>query len=79
MEYLGLGVANVINVFNLDVVVLAGGMAAAGQQVLDPVRSVVGQRARQPLAARCRVELAHLGAQAGVLGGAQLVFTEEGD
>jgi glucokinase len=73
VEYLGIGVATVINVFNLDMVVLAGGMAAAGSQVLDPVRAVVRQRARQPLAARSRVELGHLGGRAGVLGGARLV------
>ncbi len=73
VEYLGIGVANVINVFNLEVVVLAGGMAAAGSQILDPVREVVRQRARQPLVERSRVELSRLGARAGVLGGARLV------
>ncbi len=74
VEYLGLGVASIVNVFNPEVVVLGGGMAAAGQQILHPVRQVVQLRAREPLAARVRVELAQLGMQAGMLGGAQAVF-----
>jgi glucokinase len=74
MEYLGLGVASVVNVFNPEVVVLGGGMAAAGEQILDPVRQVVQLRAREPLAARVRIELAQLGMQAGMLGGARAVF-----
>jgi len=78
VEYLGLGVASMVNVFNLDLVVLAGGMAAAGEQILEPVRMVVQQRARQPLAARVKVELTRLGAQAGTLGGAFLVFQATG-
>lgn len=73
-EYLGLGVASVVNVFNPEVVVLGGGMAAAGHQVLYPVRQAVQLRAREPLAARVRVELAQLGMQAGMLGGARAVF-----
>jgi glucokinase len=75
MEYLGLGVASIINMFNPDLVVLGGGLAAAGSQVLDPVRSVVRQRGRQPLVTRTRIELAGLGSRAGVLGGAHLVFS----
>lgn len=73
-EYLGLGVASVVNVFNPEVVVLGGGMAAAGEQILRPVRQVVQLRAREPLAARVRVELAQLGMQAGMLGGARAMF-----
>jgi glucokinase len=75
MEYLGLGVASMINMFNPDLVVIGGGLAGAGSQVLAPVRSVVRQRGRQPLVTRTRIELAGLGNRAGVLGGAYLVFT----
>jgi glucokinase len=74
MEYLGLGVASALNAFNPEVVVLGGGMAAAGEQILQPVRQVVQMRAREPLAARVRIELAQLGMQAGMLGGARAVF-----
>jgi len=74
LEYLGIGVASMVNALNPDMVVLAGGMAAAGEIIGDVVRHVVRQRVRLPLAAHVRVVIGSLGGYAGVLGGAYLVF-----
>jgi glucokinase len=75
LEYLGIGIASIINAFNPDLIVLGGGMAQAGEQLLSPIRNVVGQHARRPLAEHVNIVLTELGSMAGVLGGAYLVFS----
>jgi glucokinase len=47
--YLGYGIAGLINLFNPDAVVLAGGLSQAHAMLLPVVRSVVGQRALRGL------------------------------
>jgi len=78
VEYLGVGVASIVNVFNPAMVILGGGIAQAGDQILIPVRQIVRQRARRLLAEHVQIVLATLGNDAGVIGGAYLVFKEEG-
>jgi glucokinase len=78
LDFLGIGVTNVVNVFNPDLVVLGGGVVLAGDQVLEPVRQVVRRRARRLLADHVRIVPAELGSMAGVYGGAYLVFNREG-
>jgi len=48
-EMLGLGIANLVNLFNLDTVVLGGAMRPILPYMLDKTRSVVDERAlKQP-------------------------------
>lgn len=76
-RWLGLGVANLVSLFNPEIVVLGGGLMAAGDLFLDPVRQAVLERA-QPRAARMvRIELSRLGRRAGLLGAARLAFGGE--
>lgn len=76
-RWLGLGVANLVSLFNPEIVVLGGGLMAAGEFFLDPVRRIVLDRA-QPRAARMvRIELSRLGPHAGLLGAARLAFDRE--
>ena len=41
MTWLGLGVANLVNLFNPRLVVIGGGVSLAGEQVVAPVRAQV--------------------------------------
>lgn len=77
VEYLGIGVSNVVNIFNPDVVVIGGGVALAGEQLLAPVRRVVQQRARRLVADHVRVVQGALGEVAGAIGGAYMVFESQ--
>lgn len=43
-EYLGIAVASILNMINPGIVVIGGGMAAAGELVLRPVRSTLRRR-----------------------------------
>jgi glucokinase len=67
-RYLGAGIANLLNVMNPDVVVLAGGVTAAGEQLFTPMRAEVRRRAFRPAVDACRIVPGALGTSAGVVG-----------
>ncbi len=67
-RFLGAGVANLLNIFNPDVVVLAGGVAMAGDTLFEPLRAEVRRRAFRPAVEACRIVPGTLGDSAGVLG-----------
>jgi glucokinase len=67
---LAAGVANLIHIVQPDVVVLGGGMAAAGNGMLGRVRAGVARRVRAAWLARVRIECSALGDDAGWIGAA---------
>jgi len=69
---LGVGIANLVNIFNPQVVVIGGGVSAAGDLLLDPAREVMALRALRPGSEVVRVEAAAFGAEAGMVGAAIL-------
>jgi len=77
--FLGYGVANLVSLFDPEIVVIAGGIAGAADLFLDSVRSIVSLRA-QPLAARqTKVVVSKLGDSANLLGCASLALRVAGD
>lgn len=75
-ERVGVGVANAINTFDPDEVVIGGGAARAGDLLLEPVIRVARAYAVPGLGTRTRIRLARYGARAGVLGAAMLAAHE---
>jgi len=74
IQYLAMGVANLVSVLNPQMIVLGGGLMQAGDLFLEPVRREMLQWA-QPIAAKqVRIELSALGEDAGMLGAARLAF-----
>lgn len=73
-RYMGIGIANVINIFNPEMVVLGGGMVNAGDLILGPARSEASKRALPSLAERVEIREAALGERAGCLGASALIF-----
>jgi glucokinase len=67
-RYLGAGIANILNLLNPDVVVLAGGVTAAGEELLTPLRLEVRRRAFKPAVDAARIVPGELGSRAGVVG-----------
>lgn len=65
---LGIGVANLLNIFNPEVVVLAGGVTQAGDQLFEPMRAEVRRRAFKPAVDACRIVPGALQGNAGVIG-----------
>jgi glucokinase len=72
----GLGVANAINTFDPEEVVIGGGAAAAGELLLGPAREVAEGYIHPGLRGHATVRLARHGARAGVLGAALLAAHE---
>ena len=69
-RYLGIGIANMIVVLTPDRVVIGGGIAAAGDLLLDPIRAEVAQRVHVTALDSVSIVLAELGTWAGAIGAA---------
>ena len=69
-KFLGTGVANIVNIFNPEVVVICGGVTLAGEKLFAPLRSEVKRRAFKPAVEVCRIVPGNLTGTAGVYGAA---------
>lgn len=65
---LGAGIANLLNIFNPDVVVIAGGVTQAGDWLFEPLKREVRKRAFRPAVEACRIVPGTLPGSAGVVG-----------
>jgi len=74
--YLGLCVTNLIDLLNPEMVVIGGGIAQAGDIILDPIRRTVTATAIRSLAKSCQIVPAELGDNAGIFGGAAIILQE---
>ena len=68
--YLGVGLKNVVNIFNPEMIIIGGSVARLGDRLLDPARQVVKETAFRLAARTVRIMPARLGDEAGVLGAA---------
>jgi glucokinase len=71
-RWLGIGLAGFVNMFNPEVVAIGGGVAKAGELILEAARAEVQLRARSPSRDLVEVKEATLGPESGVLGAAAL-------
>lgn len=69
-KLLGVGVANILNIFNPEVVVICGGVTLAGDKLFGPLQSEVQRRAFKPAWEACRIVPGALQGTAGVYGAA---------
>ena len=67
-RYLGIGLANMIVALNPDRIVLGGGVAAAGDLILAPIRDEVRRRVHVTAWHHIEVVVARLGTYAGAIG-----------
>lgn len=71
---LGVGIANYVNIFNPEVVVIGGGAVAAGELLLAPARAEVARRALRPARDLVRIVSARFGPEAGMVGAGTLAL-----
>lgn len=69
-RWLGIGLANVVTILGPDRIVVGGGIAAAGDLVLEPIRRVVAERVTLVPSDQIEVVTAELGSSAGAVGAA---------
>ena len=68
--YLGVGLANLINIFNPEVIVIGGGLSNIGDLLLLPAYEEAGRRAFKQSYQSMHFTLADLGRNSGVIGAA---------
>ena len=71
-KFLGAGIANLLNIFNPEVVVVCGGVTLAGDHLFVPLRREVARRAFKPAVTVCRIVPCELSGTAGVYGAAKV-------
>lgn len=75
-ERLGVGVANAINFLDPELVVIGGGVAAAGELLLEPVRRAAWNFVLPGVGTSTEIRLARYGNDAGVRGAAMMAAQE---
>jgi glucokinase len=76
--YLGVGLASLINIFNPEMIVIGGGVAAGWDLFYGHVREQVNERAFPIPARRAQIVRAECGDDAGLLGAAHIAFEKQG-
>jgi glucokinase len=67
-KFLGAGIANIINILNPEMVVIAGGVTRAGDHLFVPLRAEIRRRAFKSAEEACQIVPAKLMGTAGVIG-----------
>ena len=73
---LGLGIANLVSIFNPEMVVLGGPLSVAGEYLLPPIREAVRNTTLPEIHERVEIVLSAFGADASVVGAAALVVED---
>jgi glucokinase len=71
-HYLGLGIANLINLFTPDIIVLAGSLMKSASLFLEEIRGTVGRGCRFVPFEKTEIALASLGDDANLIGAARV-------
>lgn len=74
VRYLGMGIANLVSVFNPEMIVLGGGLMQAADLFLGPIQRAMREWAQPVAAQQVRIELTQLAEDAGLLGAARLAL-----
>ena len=75
-EYLGIGIADMINIFNPELIVIGAGVSQAGDILLKPLKRTVKARALQLSSSMVDIKVSQLGDSAGALGAAIMVLKD---
>ncbi|MDH4179672.1 MAG: ROK family protein [Armatimonadota bacterium] len=75
-NYLGIGIANLIQLYNPEILVVGGGIAQAGPRLFEPIMRTVRARALMVPASTCRIVASRLADDAGIIGAAVLASEE---
>ena len=75
-DEIGVGIANAINTFDPDLVVIGGGISAAGDLLLAPARAEAARFTLTGVGTTTRICAARYGPEAGVRGAALLASHE---
>ena len=72
-EYIGIGLASVVNLLNPEKIIIGGGVAGAGDILMNPLKETLKKRAMKIAGDTVEVVPAQLGNTAGVIGASLLI------
>lgn len=72
--YLGIGLVNLVNIFNPELIIIGGGVARLGNLLLAPARKVLEERAFSLPARTVQIIRAKLGNDSAIIGAALFLF-----
>lgn len=72
----GIGLTNIVNIFNPEMIIISGGISEAGELLLEPARRVVTEQALIPNSQVVKIVTTALGDRVGVMGAAALALHE---
>jgi predicted NBD/HSP70 family sugar kinase len=75
-EYIGIGIANMINLFNPEAVIIGGGVSNAGELLLSSIRRSVDLHVISRHINRVKIVPVTFGANAAVMGAVSLILGE---
>jgi predicted NBD/HSP70 family sugar kinase len=76
MEYIGIGVANLVNLFNPEMIVIGGGVSMAGDIFFDGIREVVARHVMQSSPREVNIYPVAHGNNAALMGAFALVLNK---
>ena len=73
LYYLSVGITDIINIFQPEILCIGGGVSRAGNQLLDPLKRMVDQQIyTRDSQVKTEIVTATLGNDAGIIGAAML-------
>ena len=78
-KYIGIAMAGAVNIINPELLIVGGGVAAAGEMLIGKIRQEIKKRAMNEAGSQVRVVAAQLGEDAGLIGAAMLIPTRRID
>lgn len=76
--YLGIGMSNLVNLLNPQMIIIGGGVSAMGSMLLRPARKSMKEHAFKLPSSSVRVVKSRLGADAGIYGAAAYAYSRTG-
>jgi len=76
MEYIGLGISNMINIFNPELIVIGGGVSMAGDIFFNTIREVVSRNVMQPTSRQVDILPVAHGNNAALMGAFSLILNK---
>jgi len=76
MEYLGVGIAGLIDLFGPEAVIIGGGVAQVGDLLFEKVRETVKARSLNKISSAVLIKPPIFGLRAAVMGAVSLILSE---
>ena len=76
MEYIGIGVANLVNLFNPEMIVIGGGVSMAGDIFFDNIKEVVANHVMQSSPRELNIYPVAYGNNAALMGAFALILNK---